>query len=137
MSSDSRTARSLLMGGLNDQATQLEAIARNEYRAKPDEPDPTSCSLFYFALRKKRLVQGLWRQATFHKERNVMLKFLLNDFTEPRWKSAALKNAYALMSKQRFSELLLLVFLGLQDAQLIRGGVTQVTLPRSSSWETA
>jgi hypothetical protein len=61
--------------------------------------------LYYFALRKKRLVQGLWRQATFHKERGVMMKFLVNDFDDTRWRSAAIKNAYALMSKHRFRKL--------------------------------
>jgi hypothetical protein len=31
-----------------------------------------------------------------------MLKFLNNDFTQDRWKTAALKNAYALLSKNRY-----------------------------------
>lgn len=31
-----------------------------------------------------------------------MLKFLANDFTLDRWKTAAMKNAYALLSKQRY-----------------------------------
>ena len=31
-----------------------------------------------------------------------MLKFLSNDFEQERWKRAALKNAYALLAKQRF-----------------------------------
>lgn len=33
-----------------------------------------------------------------------MLRFLSNDFQQARWKSAALKNAYALLSKQRYGE---------------------------------
>ncbi|TFK30799.1 WD repeat-containing protein [Coprinopsis marcescibilis] len=81
---------------------QLEIIARNEYMAGEDR-DPTACSIFYFALGKYKLVQGLWRQASWHKEQGLMLKFLSNNFSEPRWKTAALKNAYALMGKQRFS----------------------------------
>jgi len=32
----------------------------------------------------------------------MMLKFLANDFTQDRWKTAALKNAYALLSKNRY-----------------------------------
>lgn len=83
------------------QVQRVEKIARNEF-TRDEARDPTSCSLYYFALKKKRLVQGLWRQATFHKERGVMMKFLMNDFDEPRWRSAAIKNAYALMSKHRF-----------------------------------
>lgn len=67
-----------------------------------DVRDPTACSLFYFALGKAKLVQGLWRQAAWHREQTVMLKFLGNDFTTPRWRTAALKNAFALLSKQRF-----------------------------------
>ena len=67
-----------------------------------DDRDPTRCSLLYFALGKARLVHGLWRQASGHKESALMIKFLSNDFTLPRWKTAALKNAYALLGKQRF-----------------------------------
>ena len=67
-----------------------------------DKRDPTECSLFYFALGKVKLVHGLWRQAAWHREQQVMLKFLSNDFSQQRWKTAALKNAYALLSKQRW-----------------------------------
>ena len=75
-------------------------IARNEYMLG-EERDPTKCSLFYFALGKIRLVQGLWRQASWHPESNVMLKFLSNDFEQARWRTAALKNAFALLGKRR------------------------------------
>ena len=79
----------------------MEVIARNQYMAG-DNRDPTECSLFYFALGKTKLVHGLWRQAAWHKEQNAMLKFLNNDFSQPRWRTAALKNAFALLSKRRF-----------------------------------
>lgn len=78
----------------------METIARNEYMLG-EERDPTKCSLFYFALGKVRLVQGLWRQASWHPESNVMLKFLSNDFEQDRWRTAALKNAFALLGKRR------------------------------------
>ena len=81
-------------------------IARNEYMAG-DNRDPTACSLFYFALGKVKLVHGLWRQAAWHKEQQVMLKFLNNDFNEPRWRTAAQKNAFALLSKRRFGTVIL------------------------------
>lgn len=64
--------------------------------------DPVACSLFYFALGKSKLVHGLWRQAAWHKEQALMLKFLSNDFRDPKWKTAALKNAFALLGKRRF-----------------------------------
>jgi RAVE protein 1 C terminal len=81
----------------------MEVIARTEYMAG-DSRDPVASSLFYFTLGKHKLVQGLWRQAAWHKEQAVMLQFLSNDFTQPRWKTAALKNAYALLGKRRFGE---------------------------------
>lgn len=79
----------------------MEVIARNQYMAG-DARDPTACCLYYFALGKVRLVHGLWKQAAWHKEQTVMLKFLSNDFTTERWRTAALKNAYALLGKQRY-----------------------------------
>ena len=95
----------------------MELIAQNQFRSG-DNRDPTSCSLFYFALGKVRLVQGLWRQASWHKEQPIMLKFLANDFSQPRWRTAALKNAFALLSKQRFEYAAAFFILGggLKDA---------------------
>ncbi|KAF5374738.1 hypothetical protein D9758_000427 [Tetrapyrgos nigripes] len=103
-----------LVGSLD---RNLRQIARNEYMAN-DTRDPTNCSLLYFALGKTKLVHGLWRQASWHKEQNVMLKFLSNDFTQSRWKTAALKNAFALLSKQRFEYAAAFFLLGssLKDA---------------------
>ncbi|GBE78251.1 hypothetical protein SCP_0111340 [Sparassis crispa] len=95
----------------------MEVIARNQYMAG-DNRDPTECSLFYFALGKGKLVHALWRQAAWHREQNVMLKFLNNDFTQPRWQTAALKNAFALLSKRRFEYAAAFFLLGgsLKDA---------------------
>ncbi|RIB04432.1 RAVE protein 1 C terminal-domain-containing protein [Gigaspora rosea] len=96
---------------------QMEIIARNHYMQK-EERDPTDCSLFYMALRKKKLLLGLWRTANNHKEQAVMLKFLSNNFDEPRWKTAAVKNAYALLGKQRYEYAAAFFLLGdkLKDA---------------------
>ncbi|RKP05930.1 RAVE complex protein Rav1 C-terminal, partial [Thamnocephalis sphaerospora] len=74
-------------------------MARNRFMASKD---PTDASLFFIALRKKTLLQGLWRTASFHPEQPKMLKFLANDFDDPKKQSAALKNAFALLGKQRF-----------------------------------
>ncbi|RIA89474.1 RAVE protein 1 C terminal-domain-containing protein [Glomus cerebriforme] len=96
---------------------QMESVARNHYMSK-EERDPTDCSLFYMALRKKKLLLGLWKTANTHREQALMLKFLVNDFTEPRWKTAALKNAYALLGKQRYEYAAAFFLLGdcLKDA---------------------
>ena len=61
-----------------------------------EDRDPTSCSLIFLALGKRKI------QAPSHKEQKAMLKFLANDFEQERWKTAATKNAYALLAKQRY-----------------------------------
>ncbi|KAF9244559.1 RAVE protein 1 C terminal-domain-containing protein [Melanogaster broomeanus] len=105
------------LNSVDTMRSQMETIARNEYMAGGNR-DPVACSLFYFALGKVKLVHGLWRQAAWHKEQSVMLKFLANDFTQPRWRTAALKNAYALLGKQRFEYAAAFFLLGgsLKDA---------------------
>ncbi|KAI0778601.1 WD repeat-containing protein [Trametes elegans] len=109
----------------------MEVVARNEYMAG-DNRDPTACSLFYFALGKVKLVHGLWRQAAWHKEQQVMLRFLNNNFQEPRWRTAALKNAFALLSKRRFEYAAAFFLLGgsLKDA-------VNVCLRNLSDWQLA
>ncbi|PWN51218.1 hypothetical protein IE53DRAFT_379141 [Violaceomyces palustris] len=80
---------------------QAETVARCEYM-RGEERDPVSCSLIYFALGKSRVVQGLWKQAVWHPDQKKMLQFLSHDFQEERWKTAALKNAFALLSQRRY-----------------------------------
>jgi hypothetical protein len=87
------------------QSRQLELVGRTEYsRPDRDDKDPITATLFYLALRKKHIAMTLWKQAGGHADQRSMLKFLVNDFELPRWRSAALKNAFALLSKQRFRE---------------------------------
>ncbi|KAI9445323.1 RAVE protein 1 C terminal-domain-containing protein [Lactarius indigo] len=107
----------LWLNSVESMRSHIELIARTEYMAG-DARDPVACSLFYFALGKHKLVHGLWRQAAWHKEQSVMIKFLSNDFTQPRWRTAALKNAYALLSKRRFEYAAAFFILGgnLKDA---------------------
>lgn len=83
----------------------IETIARNQYMGKDDTRNPVDCSLFYMALRKKNVLLGLWKLANAHPEQVAMLRFLNNDFEEERWKSAALKNAFALLGKQRYGRI--------------------------------
>ncbi|KAJ9667643.1 regulator of (H+)-ATPase in vacuolar membrane [Coniosporium apollinis] len=89
---------------LTDRAALLshfETIARNEY-VKSEDKNPVDCSLYYLALKKKAVLLGLWRMATWSREQGATYRLLSNDFSQPRWKTAALKNAYALMGKRRF-----------------------------------
>ncbi|EMD60047.1 hypothetical protein GGP41_009455 [Bipolaris sorokiniana] len=80
---------------------QFEVIARNEY-TKTEEKNPVDCALYYMALRKKPVLVGLWRMATWSREQAATHRLLSNNFNEDRWKTAALKNAYALMGRRRF-----------------------------------
>lgn len=82
---------------------QLEIVARNEY-TKTEEKNPIDCSLYYLALRKKNILQGLWRMATWNREQAATQRLLANNFEEPRWRTAALKNAYTLLGKRRFGK---------------------------------
>lgn len=84
----------------------MESIGRFEY-TRGVEKDPIAASLFYLALRKKHMVVTLWKQAGGHTDQRAMVQLLLNDFDEPRWRTAALKNAYALISRRRFREFFL------------------------------
>ena len=83
------------------QRAQFEVVARNEY-TKTDEKNPIDCSLYYLALKKKNVLLGLWRMAAWNREQSGTQRLLKNDFSESRWKTAALKNAYALLGKHRF-----------------------------------
>ncbi|KAL8999434.1 MAG: hypothetical protein Q9169_001748 [Polycauliona sp. 2 TL-2023] len=92
---------SMWINDVNALRAQFEVIARNEY-AKTDEKNPIDCSLFYLALRKKNVLVGLWRMAAWNREQASTQRLLSNNFQEARWKTAALKNAYALLGKRRF-----------------------------------
>ncbi|USP81648.1 hypothetical protein yc1106_08922 [Curvularia clavata] len=89
------------MSDTNALRAQFEVIARNEY-TKTEEKNPVDCALYYMALRKKPVLVGLWRMATWSREQAATHRLLSNNFNEERWKTAALKNAYALMGRRRF-----------------------------------
>jgi hypothetical protein len=42
--------------------------------------------------------------ATWKREQGATQRLMANNFNEARWKTAALKNAYALMGKRRFGK---------------------------------
>ena len=98
-------------------AMQMENVARAEY-TKGEDRNPVHASLYYLALRKKSVLQGLWRIAVGIWEKESTLKLLSQNFEQPRWKATALKNAYALLSKRRFEYAAAFFLLGdsLKDA---------------------
>lgn len=73
----------------------VERLAKAAYTAKQD---PLDAALYYIAMKKKSVVWGLFRSQRNEK----MTAFFANNFTEDRWRKAALKNAFALLGKQRF-----------------------------------
>ncbi|OLN95328.1 Regulator of V-ATPase in vacuolar membrane protein 1, partial [Colletotrichum chlorophyti] len=89
------------LGDRNALRTQFENVARNEY-TKSEVKNPVDCSIYYLALKKKTVLQGLWRMAHGNKEQAATQRLLANNFDEPKWRTTALKNAYALLSKRRF-----------------------------------
>ena len=50
---------------------------------------------------------GLWRMAAWNREQSATQRLLSNNFQESRWKTAALKNAYALLGRHRFGNSML------------------------------
>ncbi|XP_063931709.1 dmX-like protein 2 isoform X3 [Zophobas morio] len=79
--------------GMLKQAVQV--LAKAAYQVKQD---PMDAALYYLAMNKKSLLWGLYRS----KRDQKMTQFFANNFSEDRWRKAALKNAYALLGKQRF-----------------------------------
>ncbi|KAF6211101.1 hypothetical protein GE061_014215 [Apolygus lucorum] len=75
--------------------TCIEKVARESFQASQD---PLDAAIFYIAMKKKSLVWGLFRSRRDER----MTAFFANDFTQDRWRKAALKNAFALLGKQRF-----------------------------------
>ncbi|CAH1397585.1 unnamed protein product [Nezara viridula] len=73
----------------------IEKVAKASFQANQD---PLDAAIFYLAMKKKSLVWGLFRS----KRDERMTQFFSNDFAEDRWRKAALKNAFALLGKQRF-----------------------------------
>ncbi|XP_015840615.1 dmX-like protein 2 isoform X1 [Tribolium castaneum] len=73
----------------------VQVLAKAAYQVKQD---PMDAALYYLAMNKKSLLWGLYRS----KRDKKMTEFFANNFSEDRWRKAALKNAYALLGKQRF-----------------------------------
>uniref|UniRef100_A0A7E4VLC2 WD_REPEATS_REGION domain-containing protein n=1 Tax=Panagrellus redivivus TaxID=6233 RepID=A0A7E4VLC2_PANRE len=89
----------------------VEKMAKSAFQQKQE---PLDASLYYLALRKKNVLTHLFRTVNDVK----LAEFFREDFTIDRWKRAALKNAFMLMSKQRFHHAAAFFLLGnsLKDA---------------------
>ncbi|CUS20954.1 LAQU0S02e02190g1_1 [Lachancea quebecensis] len=87
----------------DDLVATFDNIAKFEFSNDANR-DPRSAGIFYLSLKKKQILTSLWRISAGHPEQQKMLRFLNNDFREPRWRRAAFKNAFVLLSKHRFTD---------------------------------
>ncbi|XP_071611366.1 dmX-like protein 2 [Heliangelus exortis] len=75
----------------------IEKVAKASFQRNNDALD---AALFYLAMKKKAVVCGLFRSQ--HNEK--MTAFFSQNFSEDRWRKAAIKNAFALLGTQRFEQ---------------------------------
>ncbi|KAM3828236.1 dmX-like protein 2 isoform 6-T7 [Vipera latastei] len=75
----------------------MEKVAKAAFQRNNDALD---AALFYLAMKKKAVVWGLFRSQHDQK----MTQFFSHNFREDKWRKAALKNAFALLGKQRFEQ---------------------------------
>ena len=77
----------------------VDAAARAEFAATRDPGGENPCALLYAALGRTSVLAGLFKAS----RETRLAEFLSRNFAEDRHREAALKNAYALMSKRRYS----------------------------------
>uniref|UniRef100_A0AAR2M3F5 RAVE complex protein Rav1 C-terminal domain-containing protein n=1 Tax=Pygocentrus nattereri TaxID=42514 RepID=A0AAR2M3F5_PYGNA len=82
---------------INTLRRMVEKVAKAAFQRNND---PLDAALFYLAMKKKAVLWGLFRSQ--HDEK--MTQFFSHNFTEDRWRKAALKNAFSLLGKQRFEQ---------------------------------
>lgn len=102
----------------------IEQTARAAFQK---DSKPLDAALYYMALDKKNVLRGLFKCVIFKINSKFLLfkfrifrsirdtkmsDFFNNNFNEDRWRKAALKNAFALMGKQRFKEAVAFFLLG-------------------------
>ena len=73
----------------------IEQVAKCAFQEKSE---PLDAALFYLAMKKKGVLWGLFKTV----KDTRMTDFFKNDFNEAKWQTAALKNAFVLLGKQRF-----------------------------------
>ncbi|KAL3666697.1 hypothetical protein V7S43_008323 [Phytophthora oleae] len=72
-----------------------EKVAQAEFA---ENRDPFAVAVFYVLLGKTRLLVSLFKMAN----ESRISELLSNNFSEMRWKNAAIKNAFVLKTKQRY-----------------------------------
>lgn len=90
----------------NSRLKQLvEKVAKAEYKVAGSSDDfgkgsrAERTAPWYIMINKKNILMTLYKAEPAYKK---VYELLLNDFTDPRWKTAAEKNAMILMSKKNY-----------------------------------
>ncbi|XP_063820250.1 dmX-like protein 1 isoform X2 [Pseudophryne corroboree] len=83
------------MRNINSLRRCIEKVAKAAFQRNND---PLDAAIFYLAMKKKAVIWGLYRSQKEAK----MTQFFGHNFSEERWRKAALKNAFSLLGKQRF-----------------------------------
>lgn len=78
---------------LNEIKRAIETIAKAEYQKTRD---PNLVVLWYILLGKKNVLALLYKQSKIDNAQKTY-EFLMNNFSEPRWRKAANNNAMALL----------------------------------------
>ncbi|KIH57837.1 hypothetical protein ANCDUO_11970 [Ancylostoma duodenale] len=79
-----------------DKLTQANAgLAKAAFQ---QNQDPMDSSLYYLSLKKKNVLTHLFKTV----RNQQMADFFMQDFNTEHWRKVAAKNAFVLMSKQRF-----------------------------------
>lgn len=97
----------------------FDSLAQTAFRSTYP-PDPTRASLYFLAMKKKATLLALWRVAAGNKEQKTTSNFLKRDFILEENRTAARKNAYALMGKRRFEYAAAFFLLANDPASAIR-----------------
>lgn len=92
----------------------------NEYRANKD---PFNCLFWYILAGKKNILITLFKTHKLDsKEHEAMFTFLQRDFSQPKDRTAAIKNAFVLIDKKRYMHALAFFILGNQPDDCVRIG---------------
>uniref|UniRef100_A0A1I8FCF9 Rav1p_C domain-containing protein n=1 Tax=Macrostomum lignano TaxID=282301 RepID=A0A1I8FCF9_9PLAT len=102
-----------------DEAVRLRLVVRNdsllrrcaERAAKAafqSKQEPLDAAVFYLAMRRVKVIAALYKTVSNQK----LQDFFRQDFSQERWRTAALKNAFDLLGKQRFEHAAAFFLLG-------------------------
>lgn len=110
----------MTVDGSADRAALMAISLPSDYEPLRLPPVMTTTKKYFFGVESPYIIQHhkIGQQALEEINSISFLQFFSNDFTEDRWRKAALKNAFVLLGKQRFEHAAAFFLLGgaLKDA---------------------